>query len=256
MPLDLQLLRGFRRDVVLHLPDIAYGRTASYAQMADLAGSPRAVRAVGTACALNPLPVVLPCHRVVRSDGSPGQYAGGAEAKLDAPGSRDACRGGGVASGSMCRNITTLRGLEPAATSEEIEAAARQYVRKVTGVQSLSDATREPFEDAVRQIAEITARLLDDLPARRQPPTTVPPLRRADVQARIAAREAHERAHELGLPHEHEDDDGTSTSPPASRGASAPGGGCPRARPRRARGTGPRRGAAGCARRATTSVRW
>ncbi|MET0787701.1 MAG: methylated-DNA--[protein]-cysteine S-methyltransferase [Cellulomonas sp.] len=82
VPLDLRLLRGFRRDVVLHLPDIAYGRTASYAAMATLAGSPRAVRAVGTACALNPLPVVLPCHRVVRSDGSPGQYAGGAGAKL------------------------------------------------------------------------------------------------------------------------------------------------------------------------------
>ncbi|WP_315098405.1 methylated-DNA--[protein]-cysteine S-methyltransferase [uncultured Cellulomonas sp.] len=82
VPLDLQLLRGFRRDVVLHLPDIAYGRTASYAQVASLAGSPRAVRAVGTACALNPLPVVLPCHRVVRSDGSPGQYAGGPAAKL------------------------------------------------------------------------------------------------------------------------------------------------------------------------------
>ncbi|NUU17743.1 methylated-DNA--[protein]-cysteine S-methyltransferase [Cellulomonas humilata] len=82
LPLDLQLPRGFRRDVVLHLPDIAYGHTASYAEMAGLAGSPRAVRAVGTACALNPLPVVLPCHRVVRSDGSPGQYAGGAAAKL------------------------------------------------------------------------------------------------------------------------------------------------------------------------------
>jgi len=82
VPLDLQLLRGFRRDVVLHLPDIAYGRTASYATVATLAGSPRAVRAVGTACALNPLPLVLPCHRVVRSDGSPGQYAGGADAKL------------------------------------------------------------------------------------------------------------------------------------------------------------------------------
>ncbi|WP_456789258.1 methylated-DNA--[protein]-cysteine S-methyltransferase [Cellulomonas sp. P5_C5] len=82
LPLDLRLLRGFRRDVVLHLPDIAYGHTASYAQMAGLAGSPRAVRAVGTACALNPLPVVLPCHRVVRSDGTPGQYAGGAAAKL------------------------------------------------------------------------------------------------------------------------------------------------------------------------------
>jgi methylated-DNA-[protein]-cysteine S-methyltransferase len=82
VPLDLRLLRGFRRDVVLHLPDIAYGRTASYAAMATLAGSPRAVRAVGTACALNPLPLVLPCHRVVRSDGSPGQYAGGPAAKL------------------------------------------------------------------------------------------------------------------------------------------------------------------------------
>ncbi|MEZ0447483.1 methylated-DNA--[protein]-cysteine S-methyltransferase [Cellulomonas sp. ICMP 17802] len=82
VPLDLRLLRGFRRDVVLHLPEIPYGRTASYAAMAGLAGSPRAVRAVGTACALNPLPLVLPCHRVVRSDGSPGQYAGGADAKV------------------------------------------------------------------------------------------------------------------------------------------------------------------------------
>jgi methylated-DNA-[protein]-cysteine S-methyltransferase len=81
VPLDLRLLRGFRRAVVEHLPDIAYGHTASYADMATLAGSPRAVRAVGTACALNPLPLVLPCHRVVRSDGTPGQYAGGAEAK-------------------------------------------------------------------------------------------------------------------------------------------------------------------------------
>ncbi|GCD18664.1 hypothetical protein CTKZ_02260 [Cellulomonas algicola] len=113
--------------------------------------------------------------------------------------------------GRMCRNITTLRGLEPPATTEEIEAAARQYVRKVTGVQSLSDATRDPFEAAVAEIAAITARLLDELPARRQPPATVPPLRRPEVQARIAeriaAREAHERAHELGLPHTHEDDD-------------------------------------------------
>jgi len=111
----------------------------------------------------------------------------------------------------MCRNITTLRGLEPPATSAEIEAAARQYVRKVTGVQQLSDATRDPFEAAVAEIAAITARLLEDLPARRQPPTTVPPLRRPEVQAaiaaRMAAREEHERAHELGLPHTHEDDD-------------------------------------------------
>ncbi|MDM7853312.1 methylated-DNA--[protein]-cysteine S-methyltransferase [Cellulomonas alba] len=82
VPLDLRLARGFRRSVVEHLPSIAYGRTASYAQVAALTGSPRAVRAVGTACALNPLPVVVPCHRVVRSDGSPGRYAGGDDAKL------------------------------------------------------------------------------------------------------------------------------------------------------------------------------
>ncbi|WP_328446260.1 MULTISPECIES: DUF2277 domain-containing protein [unclassified Amycolatopsis] len=89
----------------------------------------------------------------------------------------------------MCRNITTLRGLQPSATDEEIEAAARQYVRKVTGVQSLSDATREPFEAAVAQITEITTRLLEQLPERRQPPATVPPLRRPEVRARIAAKQ-------------------------------------------------------------------
>ncbi|WP_020667291.1 DUF2277 domain-containing protein [Amycolatopsis nigrescens] len=88
----------------------------------------------------------------------------------------------------MCRNITALRGLEPAATAEEIEAAARQYVRKVTGVQTLSDATREPFEAAVAEIAEVTTRLLGELPARRKPPATVPPLRRPEVRARIAAK--------------------------------------------------------------------
>ncbi|MGF7121757.1 methylated-DNA--[protein]-cysteine S-methyltransferase [Rhodococcus sp. BE178] len=81
VPLDLRLSRGFRRSVLTHLPDIAYGRTASYAQIAEAAGSPRAVRAVGTACATNPLPLFVPCHRVVRSDGSMGQYAGGAETK-------------------------------------------------------------------------------------------------------------------------------------------------------------------------------
>ncbi|MFI7117766.1 DUF2277 domain-containing protein [Amycolatopsis sp. NPDC049868] len=94
----------------------------------------------------------------------------------------------------MCRNITTLRGLEPAATPDEIEAAARQYVRKVSGVQSLSDATREPFEAAVAEITEITRRVLSELPPRRQPPTTVPPLRRPEVQARIAAKAAKSQA--------------------------------------------------------------
>ncbi|WP_314174076.1 methylated-DNA--[protein]-cysteine S-methyltransferase [Streptomyces winkii] len=81
LPLDLRLTKGFRREVIKCLPDIGYGRTESYARIAAAAGSPRAVRAVGTACATNPLPVVVPCHRVVRSDGSTGGYAGGAEAK-------------------------------------------------------------------------------------------------------------------------------------------------------------------------------
>ncbi|WP_066464974.1 methylated-DNA--[protein]-cysteine S-methyltransferase [Sanguibacter suarezii] len=81
LPLDLALTAGFRRSVVAHLPDIGYGRTASYAAVAALAGSPRATRAVGTACAHNPLPLVVPCHRVVRSDGSLGQYRGGAAIK-------------------------------------------------------------------------------------------------------------------------------------------------------------------------------
>lgn len=81
LPLDLRLAKGFRREVLAHLPEIAYGRTESYAQVALAAGSPRAVRAVGSACATNPLPVVVPCHRVVRSDGVLGGYVGGAEAK-------------------------------------------------------------------------------------------------------------------------------------------------------------------------------
>jgi methylated-DNA-[protein]-cysteine S-methyltransferase len=81
LPFDLRLAEGFRRDVVEHLRDIGYGQRESYAQVAAAVGSPRAVRAVGTACARNPLPVVIPCHRVVRSDGSTGQYAGGPLAK-------------------------------------------------------------------------------------------------------------------------------------------------------------------------------
>ena len=86
----------------------------------------------------------------------------------------------------MCRNITTLRGLDPAATSEEIEAAARQYVRKVSGVQSTSPQTGEPFERAVALVAEATADLLAALPPRRQPPPTLPPLRR--IAAKSPAR--------------------------------------------------------------------
>ena len=90
----------------------------------------------------------------------------------------------------MCRNITELRGLEPAATDEEVEAAARQYVRKVSGIQKLSDANRDAFEKAVAKVTAATEELLDALPARRQPPKTVPPLRRPEVRARIEARAA------------------------------------------------------------------
>lgn len=81
LALDFRLAKGFRRTVLAHLPAIAYGSTESYAQVAAAAGSPNAVRAVGTACARNPLPVVVPCHRVVRSDGSCGGYVGGEQAK-------------------------------------------------------------------------------------------------------------------------------------------------------------------------------
>ncbi len=85
----------------------------------------------------------------------------------------------------MCRNITTLRGLAPPATAEEIEAAARQYVRKVSGVQQPSPSTTDAFEDAVRGITAATTTLLTRLPARKQPPATVPPLRRPEVRARL-----------------------------------------------------------------------
>ena len=85
----------------------------------------------------------------------------------------------------MCRNITTLRGLQPSATTEEIEAAARQYVRKVSGVQSTSAATAPAFERAVALVTSATTALLAELPPRQQPPPTVPPLRRPSVRARL-----------------------------------------------------------------------
>ena len=78
----------------------------------------------------------------------------------------------------MCRNITTLRGLEPIATPEEIEAAARQYVRKVSGVAKPSDATGPAFERAVAAVAAATTELLGALPPRKVPPKSEPPLRR------------------------------------------------------------------------------
>jgi methylated-DNA-[protein]-cysteine S-methyltransferase len=82
VPLDWQLSKGFRRTVLEHLAvDISYGVTASYGTLARLSGAPNAIRAVGTTCATNPIPVVVPCHRVVRADGTMGQYRGGPAAK-------------------------------------------------------------------------------------------------------------------------------------------------------------------------------
>jgi methylated-DNA-[protein]-cysteine S-methyltransferase len=82
VPLDWQLSKGFRRTVLGHLAvDIDYGTTASYGTLARLSGSPKAVRAVGTACATNPIPIVVPCHRAIRADGTLGGYRGGPAAK-------------------------------------------------------------------------------------------------------------------------------------------------------------------------------
>ncbi|MEP7053663.1 MAG: DUF2277 domain-containing protein [Actinomycetota bacterium] len=94
----------------------------------------------------------------------------------------------------MCRNITELRGLEPPATPQEVEAAARQYVRKVSGLQKVPEAVRGEFEQAVAEVAAATAKLLAIAPARRQPPANPPPLRRPEVVARIAAKAALQNA--------------------------------------------------------------
>jgi methylated-DNA-[protein]-cysteine S-methyltransferase len=81
IPLDLRLSAGFRRQVLDHLRTIGYGHTESYATVAKAIGRAGAVRAVGSACATNPLPLLVPCHRVLRSDGSLGGYVGGLGAK-------------------------------------------------------------------------------------------------------------------------------------------------------------------------------
>ena len=90
----------------------------------------------------------------------------------------------------MCRNITELRGLEPPATDDEVEAAARQFIRKVSGLQKPPTGAEAAYERAIAHVTAEVHALLDVLPARRQPPATVPPLRRPEVRARIAAREA------------------------------------------------------------------
>jgi hypothetical protein len=89
----------------------------------------------------------------------------------------------------MCRNITELRGLEPAASDEEVEAAARQFIRKVSGLQKAPAGAEDAYEQAIVHVTAEVHALLDVLPKRKQPPATVPPLRRPEVRARIAARE-------------------------------------------------------------------
>jgi methylated-DNA-[protein]-cysteine S-methyltransferase len=81
LPIDLRLAHGFRREVLEHLPRIPYGATASYAAVAGASGKPTAVRAAASACSHNPLPLIVPCHRVVRSDGTIGNYLAGTAAK-------------------------------------------------------------------------------------------------------------------------------------------------------------------------------
>lgn len=81
VPLDWSLARAFRREVLEELVKVPYGETTTYAELAADAGRPRAVRAAGTALATNPIPIIVPCHRVLRSDGSVGGYRGGADVK-------------------------------------------------------------------------------------------------------------------------------------------------------------------------------
>jgi hypothetical protein len=85
----------------------------------------------------------------------------------------------------MCRNITELRGLEPPATETEIDAAALQYVRKVSGLRQKPRGAEAEYDAAVAEVAAATRKLLAVLPPRKQPPTTVPPLRRPEVRARL-----------------------------------------------------------------------
>ena len=88
----------------------------------------------------------------------------------------------------MCRNITELRGLEPPATDEEIEAAALQYIRKVSGLRQPPASVAGAYAEAVADVARATRQLLAAVPDRRQPPATVPPLRRPEVRARLGLR--------------------------------------------------------------------
>lgn len=86
----------------------------------------------------------------------------------------------------VCRNITELRGLDPPATGDEIEAAARQFLRKVSGMRKPSKDSSEAFEEAVTKVSEVTSQLLSALPPRMRPPAKEPPLRRRRTEVASA----------------------------------------------------------------------
>lgn len=77
VPVYRALSKGFRRQALEHISTIPYGMTESYAEVAEAINNPKAVRAVGGACASNPVPIIVPCHRVLRADRSLGGYMGG-----------------------------------------------------------------------------------------------------------------------------------------------------------------------------------
>lgn len=81
LPVDWRLAKGFTDKVLHQVARIPYGRTLSYGEIAAKAGNPRAFRAAGTACGANPVPLIVPCHRVVQASGDPGNYGGGPEMK-------------------------------------------------------------------------------------------------------------------------------------------------------------------------------
>jgi hypothetical protein len=112
----------------------------------------------------------------------------------------------------MCRNITTLRGLDPRATDAEIEAAARQYVHKVSGIRTPSARTEEAFERAVGTVARATRDLLGELPARLQPPATLPPSRRVLQATRFSALTTSARDRLLGPKNESNGNSGRGSS--------------------------------------------
>lgn len=82
LPLDWRLSGGFRQRVLRAINRIPYGQTRNYTEMARKAGNERAVRAAGTACGSNPIPLVVPCHRVLRTSGALGGYGGGLDVKV------------------------------------------------------------------------------------------------------------------------------------------------------------------------------